>query len=67
MENAFSNDIKQLNGVPQESILGSVCFVLFINDLLNIIKYSHIKLYADDVKIYFRLYSKIGQICYNLT
>ena len=51
--NTFSNDIKQLSGVPQGSVLGPVCFVLFINNLPNTIKYSHIKLYADDVKIYF--------------
>ena len=42
-----------LSGVPQGSILGPLLFLLFINDIVDIISNDlSIKLYADDVKIY---------------
>ena len=42
-----------LSGVPQGSILGSLFFVLFINDIYeNIEANTNIALYADDTKIW---------------
>ena len=49
----FSDNINQLSGVPKGSVIGPLCFVLFINDISKCIKYSKIKLYADDIKLYF--------------
>jgi len=40
-------------GVPQGSHFGPLVFTLFINDLLQVISYSSIFMYADDVKICF--------------
>ena len=46
-----SNTAKVTSGIPQGSVLGPILFLVFINDLPNVIQAS-IKLFADDAKIY---------------
>lgn len=44
------------SGVPQGSILGPLLFLIFINDICDIIGNNvEIKLFADDVKLFFKI------------
>ena len=42
------------SGVPQGSVLGPVMFLLYVNDVIDVIKSARVKVYADDIKLYFR-------------
>jgi len=40
-----------LSGIPQGSVLGPLLFILFVNDMPDVVK-SHIQMFADDTKLY---------------
>ena len=39
------------SGIPQDSVLGPTLFLIYINDLTDVVK-SMVKLFADDTKLY---------------
>ena len=51
VEGKLSNWAYAKRGVPQGSVLGPILFVIFINDMPNLVRNS-CKLFADDAKIY---------------
>ena len=53
IDGKFSSFSDVQSGVPQGSILGPFLFVLFINDIVDVIsKDTQILLYADDMKVF---------------
>jgi hypothetical protein len=46
------------SGVPQGSNLGPLLFLIFVNDIKEVIKYSECLLYADDLKVFRKIESR---------
>jgi hypothetical protein len=53
--NSLSYPKIQAGGVPQSSVLGPLCFVLFINNIVGIFLHCSGKLFADDVNFIINL------------
>nr|AMS38367.1 hypothetical protein [Bactrocera tryoni] len=61
-KDTFSDIINVPSGVPQGSHLGPILFLLFINDISSVVKFSKVLLYADDVKL-FKTYTSNSERC----
>ena len=50
--NVFSSAQTITQGVPQGSVLGPLFYILYANDLVDVVKYCKVALYADDTVLY---------------
>ena len=48
----YSSWGKVTSGIPQGSVLGPILFVIYINDIPDVVKISFAYLFADDTKVY---------------
>ena len=49
----LSTSVNVMSGVPQGSVIGPILFILFVNDIVDILPDSvTCKLFADDIKLY---------------
>src|SRR5437867_2190724 len=52
VNSASSEPVDIKCGIPQGTVLGPLLFLLYINDISDSLKHSHIKLFADDSNLF---------------
>lgn len=50
---AYSEPTNVVSGVPQGTVLGCILFSIFINDVVNCVRHSEPRLFADDIKLFY--------------
>ena len=51
--NNVSSDVETINcGVPQGSVLGALLYLVYLNDISNVVHDSRLKLFADDTNLF---------------
>ena len=58
VNNSFSSWQEVTSGILQGSVIGPLLFVIFINDLPEVIKSSELFLFADDMKLFHAIYTE---------
>ena len=53
VDGQFSEWAICFSGVPQGSVLGPLLYLIYVNDLPEVIKRATVKMYADDTKLYY--------------
>ena len=52
VNNCYSEWSKVISSIPQGSVLGPILFLLYINDIVDFVYRCTIKLFADDLKVF---------------
>ena len=50
MHDSLSHWAEVVSGVPQVSVVGPLLFLIFVNDIPDLIR-THVRMFADDTKI----------------
>ena len=56
IRSSFSDWVNTTSGVPQSSVLGSILFIILVNDMFDVIN-SMLLMFADDTELYQTIYT----------
>ena len=57
VDGVFSDWSAVTKGVPQGSILSPLMFIIFVNDMPDVVKYCTVNQYADDITVEKKTYA----------